>query len=200
MMDAPLPSRNTELTKTGGCSEWLGSCRQGLPSVLQLGVSMYNAKSLKLTTLVLAGLVFCSWTMAQPSILSFPPLAALAPEHLKLIPTKPLHALSVYEMSTYKQLWKGTGPGDEPPYPIEGTAEVLNLALERARQLDAQEDLIVVAEVNESGQVTSVTPRRYSDDQLLKSVKWLLVDTVFKPARCNGTPCKSSFPLIVRAR
>lgn len=138
--------------------------------------------------------------MAQPSLPSFPPLATLSPEHSRSIPTKPYSALSAQEMAAYKRMWTGVGPTDEPPYPVAGTGEVLQLALERARELNAREDLIVVADVDENGQVTQVRPRRYSDDQLIKSVTWLLVDTKFQPARCGGTPCKSQFPLVVRAR
>lgn len=153
----------------------------------------------------LIALALCSSTLgalAQSPALppSFAPLAALAPEHARSIPTKPYRALSAQDMAGYKQLWPTAGFADEPPYPVEGTAEVLQLALERARELNAREDLIVVADVNEQGQVTDVRPRRYSDDQLFKSVTWLLVDTKFQPARCGGTPCRSQFPLVVRAR
>jgi hypothetical protein len=129
---------------------------------------------------------------------SFAPLVSLEPGHAKFIPVRPLDQLSQDEMAQFRQLWTHLGAGDVPPYPKAGTGELLDLVAQRAKELRAREVLIVIADIDEAGRVTHVQPRRYSDDQLLKAVTWLLVDTPFLPARCNGQPCKSTFPLIAR--
>jgi hypothetical protein len=116
----------------------------------------------------------------------------------------PLPVASNYEQLTPEQKtivhswYEHIEPGDEPPYPAEGLAVLIDAIREGQEKLQVRGELELAGTVGPAGNVTKV--------EVLKSPNWdmgqfagtVFLMTRFKPAICKGRPCQMQFPLSLR--
>jgi len=94
-------------------------------------------------------------------------------------------------LSQYRVL----GPGDEPPFPVDGMKPIFS-ALKKAQFiLRAKGELDMVVWVDEEGHATKVADMGgVHDIQLTELMQQVLLLTRYKPAVCDGEPCRMLFP------
>ena len=100
------------------------------------------------------------------------------------------------EQKDIVNLWyEHIGPGDEPPFPMEGLKSIYEPFAELQARLHVVGDLVLVATVGQDGTVVEVKTYRSPTDQVTRVASSILLLTKFKPALCRGKPCKMDFPV-----
>lgn len=84
--------------------------------------------------------------------------------------------------------------GDEPPYPINGMGPIYRGFAAAQQKFMIEETLILLADVDSLGNVTSVTVTGSPGRDMTKLLARLMVAQKYKPALCQGTPCAKKFP------
>ena len=105
--------------------------------------------------------------------------------------------LTEEEQRLVKSQYEAMLPLDEPPFPAAGLRPIHEAIAEIQRRLLAKGKLSMDAEVDAQGAVTSVSVYESPDPKLTQASATVLMLTKFKPAVCQGAPCKMSFPLRV---
>ena len=86
-------------------------------------------------------------------------------------------------------------PGDEPPYPAAGLKPIVEGLVKAQQRLLVEGELFLVATVDSQGHVAAVKAYKTPDPEMTKLVATILVETPFKPAVCDGQPCRMDFPM-----
>jgi Gram-negative bacterial TonB protein C-terminal len=104
------------------------------------------------------------------------------------------------EQRLVKSQYEAMRPLDEPPFPVDGLKPIHEAIAEIQRRLLLQGKLSMQAEVDAQGAVTNVSVYESPDPKLTQAAATVLMLTRFKPALCQGEPCKMAFPLRVTFR
>ncbi len=113
----------------------------------------------------------------------------------ELVPlNKTYSELSPSEKAVIHGFYERLEPGDEPPFPAEGLKPLYETVGKAQEKLLASGQLILVAEVASTGEVTQVKALRSPDPRMTKVVAAALFATKFKPAVCSGNPCTMEYP------
>lgn len=84
-----------------------------------------------------------------------------------------------------------------PPYPLKGTAAIYKPIIKhRSQQMDQAREgvLFMVAMIDVKGKVENVSVYESPSPNITDLATTVLFNTKFKPASCNGKPCKMEFP------
>ena len=101
---------------------------------------------------------------------------------------------SAAERSFVKSQYEAMEPNDEPPFPVNGLRPIYKLIATGQQKLLVTGRMVLVAEINEQGEATSVSAFQSPDPEMTKFVATVLMLQKYKPAVCNGSPCKMQFP------
>ncbi len=95
-------------------------------------------------------------------------------------------------------LYESMGPGDEPPFPLQGIRPVFNSIVKGQRIVRARGQLNMVVNVSPEGKAVEVIDKGgvggVNAREMTQFAQSVLLMTKFKPAICSGKPCKSQFP------
>ena len=105
--------------------------------------------------------------------------------------------LTEEEKRIVKSSYETMEPLDEPPFPVDGLKPIFRSIANLQHRLLEEGLLSMQAEVDATGNVTSVGVFSSPDPRLTQAAAAILAQTRFKPAICRGQPCKMSFPLRV---
>lgn len=103
--------------------------------------------------------------------------------------------LTADEKARWLQQYEAFPTNHEPPYPKAGLQALLRQMIPAQRLVRAEGSLSVLADVDASGKVTSVSVLLTPDPAMSQAAAAALMRTEFKPALCAGQPCKMQFPL-----
>jgi hypothetical protein len=103
--------------------------------------------------------------------------------------------LTVAERTLVKSLYETMRPLDEPPFPADGLKPLYELVSKVQRNVLAQGELVMFAEVDADGRAQTFSVIKSPDPALTQAVAAALAVTTFKPALCGGVPCSMGFPL-----
>lgn len=106
--------------------------------------------------------------------------------------------LSEGEKAIVRSRYESMAPGDEPPYPVDGLLPIYEAIAKASRHLGGRGlrgNLMLVATVNSDGEVGQVQLVGEAVPGIDQIAAHVLAITKFKPALCNGQPCKMDFPL-----
>jgi hypothetical protein len=103
--------------------------------------------------------------------------------------------LSPEQRALVHSWYESIPPGDEPPFPAEGTKPVHDAVRKGQAKLLVKGELMLIATVEASGEVSSVKALGSSSPEMTKFASTILLLTKFKPAICAGQACKMDFPL-----
>lgn len=103
--------------------------------------------------------------------------------------------LSEADKAYVRGWYESMKPGDEPPYPANGLKPVLEKVAAVQQKLRVEGLLELDATIDTAGRVTSVKAWKSPDPELTRLVATILVETPFKPAVCDGQPCRMDFPM-----
>ncbi len=92
-----------------------------------------------------------------------------------------------------KDAYGGLKDSETPPFPTEGMQAIYRPLYKANRALDDEGDVLAIAMVDAAGKVESVSMYKSPTDNVASMVNYILVNTKFDPATCDGTPCKMEF-------
>jgi hypothetical protein len=84
--------------------------------------------------------------------------------------------------------------GDRPPYPLNGSEEIIRLTHGAHGQVLAAGTLQMDVLIDETGVPQTATIRSTPDAELADFAGKALLLSKYTPARCGGKPCKMSYP------
>ena len=178
---------------------------------------MYCANSIAIRVAACAAACVLAWTNAAAA----DPEAPLPPEIYRLqqsepstgtrIPRTNVSGLQVPLNRRYDQLteaqkqivkrqYEPMPETDGPPFPVDGLAPLMRAAQQIIQLTQESDTLTLVANVDATGNATSVEVLMASGAVLARRVAGLLMVTKYKPAVCAGIPCAMKFPLRFAAR
>ena len=85
--------------------------------------------------------------------------------------------------------------GDEPPFPLYGIRHVVRPMVPFAEIYNPVGPMVAAVEVDAKGNATEVTVYQSPDPQLTRIVSAALNLEQYKPASCQGQPCRMQFVL-----
>ena len=88
-------------------------------------------------------------------------------------------------------------PGDDPPYPLNGTVEFNRLAVAVAGKYDARGMLRLHVLVGADGKAKEVRKVGSFDDDVIRYVASAAMALRYKPAVCHGQPCEMVYPIAI---
>lgn len=102
--------------------------------------------------------------------------------------------LSADEKAFVSSFYEKMGPGDEPPFPIEGLRPIYSAIAKVQQKLLVTGKLTLVASVDPTGTVTEVQVIESPSKAMTQAAASVVVLAKFKPALCANQPCKMEFP------
>jgi hypothetical protein len=91
-------------------------------------------------------------------------------------------------------------PGDDPPYPLDGSVEFNKVALAAAGKYDARGVLRLHVVVGADGKAKEVRRIGSFDDDVVRYVAGAAMAQRYKPAVCHGQPCEMVYPIAIEFR
>jgi len=88
-------------------------------------------------------------------------------------------------------------PGDDPPYPLNGTVEFNRLAVAVAGKYDARGLMRLHVLVGADGRAKEVRKVGTFDDDVVRYVAGAAMALRYKPAVCHGQPCEMIYPISI---
>ena len=86
---------------------------------------------------------------------------------------------------------------DEPPYPLLGVGPMVQAVARAHRNLHGVGQVTLVADVDAEGNATAVSATKSElGPELVQYAGMTVMLTKFKPALCQGQPCKMQFPMV----
>ncbi len=102
--------------------------------------------------------------------------------------------LSPEEQAYVKSQYEQMGPNDEPPFPINGLRPIYKMIAAGQQKLLVTGSMTLAVEVNSQGEAMSVSVLQSPDPEMARFAASVLMLQKYKPALCNGSPCKMQFP------
>ena len=102
--------------------------------------------------------------------------------------------LTPEEQAIVKSKYESMGPGDEPPYPIDGLVRVFEAVRSVQGKLYPEGKVSMFIEVDAQGQAVSASVMTSPDPKLTQALASILMLTKYKPALCAGVPCQMGYP------
>lgn len=98
------------------------------------------------------------------------------------------------QQANVRRVYDALAPGDEPPFPLNGSKKLLAQISEAADKLDARGELVLYVRVGADGKAKSVSTISKADPVLLRYVATAVMLEPYKPAMCDGKPCEMAYP------
>ena len=114
-----------------------------------------------------------------------PSVIPMDKEYSELTPDQQRYVKSQYE---------SMGPADEPPFPLGGLGSIFKAVSAAQKKLLVQGPLTMHVEIDSEGEPVSVSMYASPDPRMTQAVATILMLQKYKPARCNGQPCRMQFP------
>jgi hypothetical protein len=103
--------------------------------------------------------------------------------------------LSKEEKAKFNSLFDDLDVGDEPPFPEDGLHDLFRV-IRKLRDFDTSiGELNIKTLINEKGEAELVKVYGVPQGHMMQIITNALVVIKYKPALCQGEPCKMEFPL-----
>lgn len=102
--------------------------------------------------------------------------------------------LTPAQQAVVRRAYPALAPGDEPPYPLNGSSKLFAQLSEAADRLGADGELVLFVRVGADGKARSVSAIGKPDPALARYVASALMLEPYKPAMCDGRPCEMVYP------
>jgi Gram-negative bacterial TonB protein C-terminal len=112
-----------------------------------------------------------------------------------LVPLDKTYAdLTPAERANWNNQYINLGAKDEPPFPARGLRDMYSLVVKGQERLRVKGKVSMVVTVDEKGQATDVSVLTSPNADMSEIVARVMMAEKFKPALCDGKPCKMEFP------
>lgn len=115
--------------------------------------------------------------------------------HSSLPPDKTYDQLTAEEQALLKGEYEHLGAADEPPFPLHGMRPIYKALAKVQQKLRVAGDLTMFVDIDSEGHAVSVSVLQSPDTQLTQAAASVLMLQDYKPALCEGKPCRMQFPL-----
>ncbi len=102
--------------------------------------------------------------------------------------------LTPAQQALLKEQYEGMGPRDEPPFPADGLTSIYKPLSKAQNFMRVVGELSMFVDIDSTGTPDSVSVIRSPDREMTLFVARLLMLTKFKPALCDGHPCRMQYP------
>lgn len=102
--------------------------------------------------------------------------------------------LTPRQMQIYRSYFEGIKTTETPPFPKKGLIEIYKPLIQGHKRIGGEGELLVYAQVNETGGVDKVTVYLSPTKKLADLATTVMFNTKFKPATCDGIPCVMDYP------
>lgn len=102
--------------------------------------------------------------------------------------------LSPEEQAYVKSQYEQMSSNDEPPFPLKGLRPVYKVIAAGQQKFLVTGSMSLAVEVNSQGEAMSVSVLQSPDPEMASFAASVLMLQRYKPALCNGSPCKMQFP------
>lgn len=106
--------------------------------------------------------------------------------------------LTAGQQAVVRRAFPALAPGDEPPYPLNGSRKLFEQLSEAADRLRPEGELALFVTVGADGKARSVSATGKPDPVLARYVATALMLEPYKPAICDGKPCEMVYPFKVK--
>lgn len=113
---------------------------------------------------------------------------------------KRYEAMTDDEKAAVASWYEALPAGDEPPFPAAGLRPIVQSVYAAQRKLRVRGSILVYVDVDGEGNATSVSVMQSADPEMDRFVAQLLLMTRYKPARCQGAPCRMQYPFFLSLR
>jgi hypothetical protein len=113
---------------------------------------------------------------------------------IQVPPTLGYDQLTPEQQAVVKDWYPALAPGDEPPYPLHGTAEFYKAMSRVIGMTGAQGVIHVYVLVGKDGKALNVRAIGLDDPAVRKVVATAAGIVQYKPARCAGQACEMTYP------
>lgn len=103
--------------------------------------------------------------------------------------------LTDQQKSIVRSWYEKMGATDEPPFPANGLGTIYKAISQANDILKASGQLTMTVEIDEQGMAQSISIFDSPDPKLSKFATSVIMLEKFKPAICDGAPCKMAFPI-----
>jgi hypothetical protein len=103
--------------------------------------------------------------------------------------------LTEEEKARFKAAYEKMGPNDEPPFPLQGLGPLYALVQKANKKIGAEGLLDLDVTIDSTGTPVNVSVFHSPDPDLTTAAAQFAMLTKFKPAVCNGQPCRMNFPM-----
>jgi hypothetical protein len=102
--------------------------------------------------------------------------------------------LSTAQRELLKRQYERMGANDEPPFPLNGLGPIYKALSDAQAKLMVQGPMTLFVDVDSTGQATAVSVLKSPDPAMTKYAVAVLMQEQYKPAICDGAPCRMQFP------
>ncbi|MBI3228645.1 MAG: energy transducer TonB [Burkholderiales bacterium] len=107
--------------------------------------------------------------------------------------------LTAAQKDYVKSKYEKMGPNDEPPYPVGGPAQIYREISKGRNKIGMSSGTLFLAvEIDDKGEPGKVEVYESPDIDLSKFAAKIVARHKYKPAICNGVPCKMQYPIEIR--
>lgn len=92
-----------------------------------------------------------------------------------------------------KAAYGGLKDTEHPPFPIEGSQAIFKPLYKANRDLLAEGDVLAIAVVSATGQAKNVTVYKAPSPNIATMLNYIIGNTEFEPATCDGEPCEMEY-------
>jgi hypothetical protein len=103
---------------------------------------------------------------------------------------RPYGKFTEQEKASLRAEYENMPDTDEPPFPEQGLKAVIQPLGKLIAQLRLEGEVSIIVTVDSKGVATDVALVKYTDLDTAKAVAGVLFDTKYKPAVCDGQPCR----------
>ncbi|TFV99535.1 TonB family protein [Oxalobacteraceae bacterium OM1] len=112
-----------------------------------------------------------------------------------LPPEKRYAELTPEQQAYVRSLYESMPAGDEPPYPLNGMAPILQAIVDAQQVLRVEGPLSLEVRIDRQGEATAVDILKAPSPEMAKAAGSIAMLTRYKPAVCGGKPCAMAFPI-----
>jgi hypothetical protein len=102
--------------------------------------------------------------------------------------------LTPEQRQMFRAKYSNLGENDEPPFPELGMGPIAREVQKLQQRVLTDGLLVITVHVDENGDAQSVAIYQTPNPSLSKGVAYVVMNTKYKPAKCDGKPCAMDFP------
>lgn len=106
--------------------------------------------------------------------------------------------LTPAQQAAVRAPYKALAAGDEPPFPLNGSKQMLAAIGKALAHIGARGELILLVRVGADGVAQSVTAVGAPTPELVQFASSIVMLQKYKPAVCDGKPCEMIYPVALQ--